>query len=52
LAKELIALAKASPGKLNYNSGQGSPNHLAMELTHDRHQRTRAARAPRPALPI
>jgi len=31
--KELIALAKARPGKLNYASvGEGSPNHLAMEL--------------------
>jgi tripartite-type tricarboxylate transporter receptor subunit TctC len=31
--KELIALAKAKPGQLNYSSsGQGAPNHLAMEL--------------------
>lgn len=31
--KELIALAHASPGKLNYSSsGNGSPSHLAMEL--------------------
>jgi tripartite-type tricarboxylate transporter receptor subunit TctC len=31
--KELIALAKAEPGKLNYASaGSGSANHLAMEL--------------------
>lgn len=31
--KELIALAKADPGKLNYASaGSGAANHLAMEL--------------------
>jgi|KBSMisStaDraftv2_1062788.scaffolds.fasta_scaffold31800_3 tripartite-type tricarboxylate transporter receptor subunit TctC len=31
--KELVALAKAKPGQLNYASvGQGSPNHLGMEL--------------------
>ncbi len=31
--KELIALAKARPGALNFGSaGNGSPNHLAMEL--------------------
>jgi tripartite-type tricarboxylate transporter receptor subunit TctC len=31
--KELIAVAKAKPGALNYNSsGTGGPNHLAMEL--------------------
>lgn len=30
---ELIALAKAKPGSLNFGSpGNGSPNHLAMEL--------------------
>ncbi|MBI3044879.1 MAG: tripartite tricarboxylate transporter substrate binding protein [Betaproteobacteria bacterium] len=31
--KELIALDKAAPGKLNYASaGSGTPNHMAMEL--------------------
>jgi len=31
--KELIALAKTSPGKYNFASaGSGTPNHLAMEL--------------------
>ena len=31
--KELVALAKAEPGKLNYASaGNGAANHLAMEL--------------------
>ncbi len=31
--KELIALAKAAPGRLNYaTSGAGAPNHLATEL--------------------
>jgi tripartite-type tricarboxylate transporter receptor subunit TctC len=30
--KELIALAKKSPGGLNYGASPGSPNHLVMEL--------------------
>jgi tripartite-type tricarboxylate transporter receptor subunit TctC len=31
--KEVIALDKAAPGKLNYaSSGSGTPNHMAMEL--------------------
>ena len=31
--KEVVALAKAQPGKLNYSSsGGGSPSHLGMEL--------------------
>src|SRR6185295_13584264 len=30
--KELLALAKARPGQLNYGANPGSPNHLAMEL--------------------
>jgi tripartite-type tricarboxylate transporter receptor subunit TctC len=31
--KELLALARAKPGQLNYASaGNGTPNHLAMEL--------------------
>jgi tripartite-type tricarboxylate transporter receptor subunit TctC len=31
--KELLALAKAQPGKLNYASiGNGSPSHLSMEM--------------------
>ena len=31
--KDLVALARSQPGKLNYSSaGNGAPNHLAMEL--------------------
>ncbi len=30
--KELIALARARPGQLNYGGTHASPNHLAMEL--------------------
>ena len=31
--KDLIALARSQPGRLNYSSaGNGAPNHLAMEL--------------------
>jgi len=30
--KELIALARKSPGVLNYGASAGSPNHLVMEL--------------------
>jgi tripartite-type tricarboxylate transporter receptor subunit TctC len=30
--KELLALAKARPGQLNYGANTGSPNHLGMEL--------------------
>ena len=30
--KELIALARAQPGALNFGAGTGSPNHLAIEL--------------------
>jgi tripartite-type tricarboxylate transporter receptor subunit TctC len=30
--KELIALARSSPGTLNYGASAGSPNHLVMEL--------------------
>jgi tripartite-type tricarboxylate transporter receptor subunit TctC len=30
--KELLALAKARPGELNYGANPGSPNHLAIEL--------------------
>ncbi len=34
--KELIALAKARPGQLNYGGTHASPNHLAMELLNSR----------------
>lgn len=35
--KDLVALAKASPGKINYSSpGVGTPHHLAMELVKQR----------------
>lgn len=30
--RELLALAKARPGELNFGANPGSPNHLAMEL--------------------
>lgn len=30
--KELLALAKARPGQLNFGANPGSPNHLSMEL--------------------
>lgn len=30
--KELLALAKARPGELNFGANTGSPNHLAIEL--------------------
>jgi tripartite-type tricarboxylate transporter receptor subunit TctC len=30
--KELIALARAKPGALNFGASPGSPNHLGMEL--------------------
>ncbi len=34
--KELIALAQARPGQLNYGGTHASPNHLAMELLNSR----------------
>jgi len=35
--RDLVALAKASPGKINYSSpGVGTPHHLAMELVKQR----------------
>jgi tripartite-type tricarboxylate transporter receptor subunit TctC len=30
--KELLALAKARPGEINFGANPGSPNHLAIEL--------------------
>jgi tripartite-type tricarboxylate transporter receptor subunit TctC len=33
--KELIALAKARPGQLNFGANPGSPNHLSMELINE-----------------
>ncbi|MGE4110638.1 MAG: Bug family tripartite tricarboxylate transporter substrate binding protein [Burkholderiales bacterium] len=36
--KELIALAKARPGALNFGANTGSPNHLAIELLNVAHK--------------
>ena len=36
--KELIALAKARPGVLNFGANTGSPNHLAIELLNVAHK--------------
>lgn len=36
--KELIALARARPGALNFGANTGSPNHLAIELLNVAHQ--------------
>jgi tripartite-type tricarboxylate transporter receptor subunit TctC len=36
--RELIALAKARPGTLNFGANTGSPNHLAIELLNVAHK--------------
>lgn len=36
--KDLIALAKAKPGSLNFGANTGSPNHLAIELLNVAHK--------------